>query len=415
MMFAAVSALVRERIGLDPASLGPTAFSRAVQGRMLARGLATPDAYAGLVASDAAEWAALLADLVVHETWFFRGGRPLFDHLARWVRDRAAVHLVRVLSVPCSTGEEPYSLAIALAELGTPATAVRIDAADLPGDHLLRAEGGRFPAFSFREPGADPRLRHFSALPGDQWELTPEVRGAVRFRPGNLIDPAFLAGEPAYDLILCRNLFIYLTPDARARAVANLDRLLTPDGRLCLTPAEADRLPTARFTADGPAALSIFQRTTPEEAAARPRSGVIPRPQPSPPVLPRSGAIPVAPARSDYDHLPLPARVEPRAADPLAAARELADGGRLDEARELCERVIATGPSAMLFGLLGVIHLAAGRREEAVEAFRKALYLDPDHPDALTHMAVLCDQCGDPGRASGLRRRLARARREETA
>jgi chemotaxis protein methyltransferase WspC len=89
----------------------------------------------------------------------------------------------------------------------------------------------------------------------------------------------------------------------------------------------------------------------------------------------------------------------------LARARTLADAGRLDDA--LAE-VARAGPSADAFSLLGVIQQARGDRAAAAAAFRKALYLDPGHREALTHAMLLSAEQGDAGRAAVLRERLAR-------
>jgi chemotaxis protein methyltransferase WspC len=86
----------------------------------------------------------------------------------------------------------------------------------------------------------------------------------------------------------------------------------------------------------------------------------------------------------------------------------LADAGRLDEALAACEAHLASGPSADCFSLLGVIQQARGDRDAAAAAFRKALYLDPDHREALTHAMLQSDREGDTGRAAALRARLAR-------
>ena len=99
--------------------------------------------------------------------------------------------------------------------------------------------------------------------------------------------------------------------------------------------------------------------------------------------------------------------------DPFAAARALADAGRLDEAVAAHGHAARDHTSADGFCLLGTIELARGRTDEAARAFRNALYLDPDHAGALSHMIVLCRQRGELARADALRRRLARVEREE--
>jgi chemotaxis protein methyltransferase WspC len=453
-----VDALVRERVGLDPTTLGPAVLPRAAAARMKARALVAPEAYAGLLSVDAAEWTALLAELLVAETWFFRGGRVLFDHLAGWVRERACganPRPVRVLSIPCSTGEEPLSLAFALDEQGVPPAAVRIDGVDLSEAHLARAAAGVYTSFSFREPTLDPRDRCFVAAGDNRWRLLPRYRTVVHYRGGNVIDPEFLAGETPYDLILCRNLFIYLTPDARRRALANLDRVLATDGRLCLTPTEADRLPPGGFVPDGSPAFALFRRADARTSGpgsgsipvgprsdripvadgratggpssgripvepAPPASGRIPVPDLRPTAGPPGGGVPTAPPASGRTPTPDPRpESNPQSPPPVPLPpdpRSLADAGRLVEALAACEQLLRSlPPTPDLFTLLGVIHLAAGRRSDAADAFRKALYLNPDHPEALSHSIVLHERCGEAERAAALRQRLARAERRRPA
>jgi chemotaxis protein methyltransferase WspC len=317
------------------------------------------------------------------------------------LNDSPKGRILRALCVPCSTGEEPYSLAIALERDGMPAARYHIDGVDMAREHLLRAVAGRYSAFSFRETGADPRPNFFQELDGGKWELRREYRDRIRFRAGNLVDPGFLAAESPYDLILCRNLFIYLTAEGHTRALANLDRLLAADGLLCLTPAEADRLPAGRFIPDGPLSLAIFKRGKPSgqfaAPAARSRNAAVAA------VRKHVGGRPALPAKQIHET----PETKVKTYDPLVEGRVLADAGNLDSAQKICETALET-PSADLFSLLGVIHLAAGRPNDAAEAFRKALYLEPDHGEALTHMMMLCEQRGDRDQAAGLRRRLDR-------
>ncbi len=401
----AIDTVVRERLGLDPLSLGPNVLGRAVEVRMHARGVADPAVYAARLMTEQMELAALAAELAVSETWFFRGGRSLFDRLAAFVVDRTAGrspgNAVRTLSIPCSTGEEPYSLAMALHERFLTPDDFTIDAVDLSERALTKAKAARYGAFAFRESGADIRPAYFRRTE-EQWEVLPHLRAAVRFRTGNLTDPHFLADERAYDLIVCRNLFIYLTADGRVRAMANFDRLLALDGRLCVTPGEADRLPPGRFVPDGPTESGVYKR-----AGVGSTIPTLPLPRTNAPFEP--AAFPtLTPA-------PLSSHTSPAFAT-LGAARLLADAGRLDEALAMCEQLLRTRPTdADALSLIGVVYLANGRTNDAFDALRKALYLVPDHAEAMSHMMGLCERRGDTARASALRRRLARLTSKEGA
>ena len=122
MSIDAVTSLLRERLGLDPASLGNGVIEQAIAARQQALGRRDHAGYAAVVSADEREFQALAEEVTVPETWFFRGGIDLFAHLAARIRDASlAVRPqvpFRVLSAPCSSGEEAYSLAIALAEVG---------------------------------------------------------------------------------------------------------------------------------------------------------------------------------------------------------------------------------------------------------------------------------------------------------
>ena len=96
--------------------------------------------------------------------------------------------------------------------------------------------------------------------------------------------------------------------------------------------------------------------------------------------------------------------------DTLARARGLADTGRLDDALAECRAHLGrAGPSADAYSLLGVIQQARGDRAAAADALRRALYLDPNHREALTHAMLLAAHGGDAGRAAALRERLTRS------
>jgi chemotaxis protein methyltransferase WspC len=405
MNLDAVTDLLERRIGLDPASLGPTVLPAAVADRMRALGLADPAAYAGRLAGWPEEFDALVERLIVPETSFFRGG-GLFDELARRVAASLPVlggRPFRALSLPCSTGEEPYSLAIALLEAGLDPQSWVIDGIDLSPRLVEAARRGAYREFAFRQTKRELRDRYFLPV-ADAWELGPPVRGLVRFRVGNVLDAA-LAAAPSegYDLVLCRNLLIYLTAAARRQALATLERLLMPGGLLAVGHAEPQILAGRPFRRCEEAQYFLFRNdpsaappsTLPRTRAdAKPGVAVVPRPAKSRKATPRPEPVPLTSAPAE---------------GPLARARRLADDGRLEDALAECRKGLEHGgASADAYCLLGVIQQARGDESAAAEAFRKALYLAPNHGEALAHAMLLSARRGDLGHAAALRERLAR-------
>jgi chemotaxis protein methyltransferase WspC len=249
-----------------------------------------------------------------------------------------------------------------------------------------------------------------------------EIRDHVRFQQANLVAPGALAGEPPFDAVLCRNLWVYLTPDARERLETLLVRLLAEGGALFMGHAESpDR---ARFERVGPASAFMFRVATEGAAesrlpitgaACRPQGGRAPSPRRSrdePP--PRAGAAarPLSPPSGRFTPAPPPAPAAPL--DLLAEARRLADAGDLENAAVACVRALGErGHDAEAYALLGTIEHGRGRREEAFRAWQRAVYLDPDHRVALLQLALAWRERGEPGRADALMERAARSGRDK--
>jgi len=427
MNLAPVVELLERRIGLDPMSLGASVLPAAAADEMRGFGLTDATAYARRLAGDADAFAALVERLVVPETWFFRGA-GLFEELARVVARFAGGRPFRVLSVPCSSGEEPYSLAIALLEAGVPPERWSIEGYDLSPRLIAAARRGVYREMSFRQTEASLRDRYFRPVT-DGWELAERVRGCVRLDVGNVADMTFLSGVSGlYDLILCRNLLIYLTSVARGEALTALERLLVPGGLLAVGVAEPQALGGRPFRRAGtePHFLYRYEPTAaglPSPGFAGEGTRVTGRLPSLPSPLPQSrergegdfgrrSEAPGAPASSvaglceaGRPHRGQLQKSPERADDAVDRARRLADAGRLDDA---LSEVARAGSTADAFSLLGVIQQARGDRAAASTAFRKALYLDPAHREALTHAMLLAGQQGDTARAAVLRERLAR-------
>ena len=380
--------ILASRIGLQAESLGRSVVPKAIEGRMKLLGLGDAADYAQKLESTLEEFQALMEEVIVAESWFFRGGE-LFAYLAKQISEMSRP--VRVLCVPCCSGEEPYSLAIALQERGARKDTCVIEAVDLSPRLIEIARQGCYKAFSFRQTPDALRSKYFQPA-ADSWQIRDSIRTAVRYREGNVVSTRFLEGEKAFDIILCRNLFIYLTPEARKLVLDNLHRLLAPTGELYMGPAEP--INDGRFARAG--SESFFQY----------RRNLIPIPPTSNPSIHAPFPNTYAPLPTP-SHSPLPTPQPP--VDMLASAHELADNGEVDAALECClAALVRTGPEAELFHLMGVLHLARRDQPEATRCFRKALYLQPDHAEAITHLMLLYQESGDQAQAEVLRDKLGR-------
>ena len=404
-------------IGLDPGTIGSTAIARAVQARQDALGLDDPAAVLARARLDVAERDQLVEAVVVAESWFFRDPQ-VFTFVCRFAAARAALPgrpPVRILSVPCAGGEEPYSLAIGLLEAGLSPERFAIDALDISRVALERARQARYSANAFRNADLSFRDRWFRR-DGQASVLDEQVRGQVHFARANLLDDSVLAetlgsGRGPYDVVFCRNLLIYLTPAARRSVEATLERLVAADGLLVLGAAEPPIMKGDWIPAGDSSVFALRrgvrarESTPPATPAAPPR----PRRSPPPPVAPgpNTGASPVAPgaasARSSLD-------------DVLREAGALANARRFAAALALCEaHARQAGPAPQLFFLMGILHQSAGDPDRAEGCFHKTLYLDASHDEALLALALLAAQRGDAAMAEHYRQSAARILARQTS
>jgi len=401
--------LLHGLIGLDAESVGQVVIERAVRQRVAALGCASEDAYWLKVQGSASEQQALVEAVVVPETWFFRYPES-FVALVKLARERSAqlagARPLRILSLPCSTGEEPYSIAMALLDAGLPGDGFRIDAMDISEINLQRAERALYGRNSFRGDKLDFRERHFTETVAG-FELHNDVRRKVRLLAGNLLAPGLLAGEAPYDFVFCRNLLIYFDRPTQHAVAAVLQRLMRDDGAMFIGPAEASLFSQVGMQALNIPLAFVFRRQAVRSAStavqAVPNVGARPRPV--------AAAAPVArapaPVRRTPATGPAPAAVgTDTSLDDIAA---LANAGRSDEARAACERYLAAhGPTAQAFYWLGLLSDVAGRSSEAQDYYRKTLYLEPTHAEALAHLAALLAARGDLAGARRLQQRAGR-------
>lgn len=257
--------------GIDASSLGVNTLARAVNERIRAAlGDVSQDGaldvYWHLLNGSVDERQALVETLVVPETWFFRD-RDAFAALTKLALARVAdapTRVLRVLSVPCSSGEEPYSAAMALLDAGFDPSRFVIDAIDISGQAIERAQQASYGRNSFRGHALEFRARHFTET-ADGWQLHERVQQAVRFSRGNLFEP-LQRTDTRYDFIFCRNVLIYFHRDAQDRAIHLLDAQLVDGGTIFVGPAETGLMMRHAMTSARIPLAFAFHRTAPDEA-----------------------------------------------------------------------------------------------------------------------------------------------------
>jgi chemotaxis protein methyltransferase WspC len=414
MAHPAVVTLLRQTVGLNPDTIGAETIARAMSQRMAQCHVSDVQTYLERLQTSAQEVQALIEEVVVPETWFFRDQMP-FTYLGRYVMAEwlpTSQHaMLRVLSLACATGEEPYSIAMALLDTGLAPQHVRIDAVDISQRALVRAQRAVYSAHAFREKALAFRDRYFEPH-AEGYRVCDRIRNLVTFRQGNLLDERLLADQAPYRVIFCRNTLIYFDDVAKRRALTVLARLLTPGGVLFVGYAE-----TGLFLASDyvpvryPRAFAYRKPDVPPDRLSPPQRASRQQP-PTPPGQRHQPAAPRVLQQSAHPAMPVAGLREPAraAASVLETARQLADKGEVDAATTLCETLLRThGPNAQAYILLGLLRQAAGHPEQAEHYFHRAVYLQPDHYEALVHLALLLEHRGDTAGAAMVRQRAQRA------
>jgi chemotaxis protein methyltransferase CheR len=338
----------------------------------------------------------LASHLTVGETYFFRE-RNTFDALAQCIlpellrRRRGREQRLRLWSAACSTGEEPYSLAILVQQLlpDWRDWHVKILATDINPRFLQKAAAGVYGEWSFRESPSWFKERYFTRTRDGRLAVQPQIRNCVSFAPLNLAEdcfPSLATDTNAMDVIFCRNVLMYLTPAHAHKVVENLRSALTDDGWLAVSPTECSQALFSRFVAVNFPNTILYRKCSDEERSSTwtpAPSGTTPEcrarvsdaPQLSTPVV-AAAQTPAAPSQTDQG---------PQAFSQLA--RTLANQGKLADALAWSERWIGADkidPAAHY--LHAMVLQETGECEAARRSLERALYLQPDF--ALAHFAL---------------------------
>jgi chemotaxis protein methyltransferase CheR len=202
----------------------------------------------------------------VNETYFYREDYQLkcltHDLLTERVREKRAGDTIRISSTACSTGEEPYSIAIWLLENWPRVDeyAIEIIGSDIDTRVLELARLGMFGRRALMR--LTPQLidKYFTARSGERWQISPQLRDSVSFTAVNLVDPEQTRAHGQFDIVFCRNVLIYFDDASRRVAAENLYENLFPGGFICLGHTESMSRISSLFEVRRFADAIVYQR-----------------------------------------------------------------------------------------------------------------------------------------------------------
>ena len=364
----------------------------------------------------------LASHLTVGETFFFREKRS-FEVLEREIlpgliqSKHGGEKRLRIWSAGCSTGEEPYSIAILLNRMipDLKDWNITILATDINSRVLKKAAEGVYTDWSFRDTPQWVKEGYFKKTKEGAYEILPRVRKMVIFEYLNLAEdvyPSLLNNTNAMDLIFCRNVLMYFSTDTAKKSVNGFYKSLVDGGWLLLGPTDAMKPLSPEFVTVNFDNITLYRKDTKKTQAiedlrqAMPPSYVQPKAEPyqplplapAPDTVPayhqdarvekiEIGPDPYMEAKEMFEHgryrdvteklsgLPVNGKGDPKIISLLA--RAYANQGRLDDAINWCRKAISVDTvNAGHYYLLATILQEQGQAEEAVISLKKALYID---------------------------------------
>jgi chemotaxis protein methyltransferase CheR len=405
--FAQLRSLLARSAGLvfDEARRDSVAYC--IAERLRATGARDVATYLGLL-GDAAERQQLLNEVTIQETHFFRNP-PQIRALRKYVIPELLRQAdtngrrLRIWSAGCSTGEEPYTIAMLLRE-HLPTTAgwdVKVIATDVSSRALEAARRGRYGERAVQMASPEDLARFFVTSGSGSYEVRPEVRELVEFRHQNLVtDPVPFAADERVDLVLCRNVTIYFSRETTRALMGRLHACLRDGGYLFLGHSETLWQVSEDFRlvplGTGDSAAFVYRRI--DEPPKDRRGTVLPdrRTQDEGPPQPKSDRR--SSPRRDRTSVPPARPVAPASAVAVRAA--LADGKYDDAVAAAAELVDADPLNPMGHYLRGLAQVNAGRDDAALLDLRKAVYLDPSSGLGHFLLAGVLHRLGDAAAAA---------------
>ncbi len=370
--------IAETELSISSDAIGATTIESALATRI--RLLNTSEGeYYNILSSSVDEKAAYCQHLLISESWFLREMEPI-SAACNQLRHR--VKQIAILSVPCARGEEAISALFIALQNGFALEEVFVEGYDAAKDAIALGRSYAFSPFSFRNH--DLRLEYdFFEKIENRYVLKSQFRSNVELHQANLLSADWSPSRSKYDLILCRNLLIYLTPEGQRRLIERLFQYLSPDGFLIAASSEAPLLSAMHYR-HAKASPFLFQNSKKQSTLSLPvihgRSSF------------QAGKKTAKAPQTKKKQNAIQARVTVphNSQNPIAEIKALADRGLIEDAFSAAlQQLDITPHDAEILFLLGLICSSSGQTTEAQMWMQKTIERNPAHEEANLYLKLL--------------------------
>lgn len=398
MTLKSIETLISEISGHDPEHIGKLILKKAIHKRLQALGIPSGSEYLHALKESKAETDALIEEILVKETWFFRIPTA-FQYLSHWVQKKqkhySASEKLKILSIPCSTGEEPYSIAICLLEANIPSENFLIEGRDLSKQAITISKRGVFNQKKFRKEFW-PLDLYFEKISQKKIKIKTSVKEIVSFKEDNILTPPLERDINKFDIIFFRNCLIYLNEESKKKALDNVYKMLKPEGVLFAGHAEMIDLLDKRFKPSGIKGSFAHEINKHHQTVHQKRA----KSKITPPIPIKKNKKTTSLKKISYT---------PKSKKSiLETAEQYANSGNLEMATSYCQEAINLNPeSSYVYYLMGSINLAQNDTKTAKNNLIKSVYLDNKNSKALYKLALIEEGDGNFSEAKLYRERAS--------
>jgi chemotaxis protein methyltransferase WspC len=384
-------------------------IARGITNTMKISGVSNNIEFYNLIKSDYNTFRILIENIKVPETWFFRD-IECFNYLKYYIsenRDKInSKNPLKILSAPCSTGEEPYSVAILAFECGLSQDEIQIVSIDISRESLNYAANGLYRKSSFRNEFNDFQDKYF-VLSGEYFCISDKIKEIVTFKEANIVKSNFIEYQSSFNIIFCKNLLIYLNDEARMVVLDNINRLLSDNGTLLVGLSEINF-----FTRNGFEQIKhdmAFACRKKMENNAHPLiSTKLPEINASYTNTFSGTKVKINSKEHTFYKKNEPIISEKLTIDTYSLTNiiKLADEGKFDQAEKICTTILMNDSYNIdVLFYMGMISNALKKSSLAVDYFNKVVYLQPDHYESLIHLSLIYDSSGKKEQSEIYRKR----------